>query len=917
MALRVAIAITGESASLQRAFAQSASAARLFGKEMESVTVSTTASAEAQVKASVATRARIVEQIGAYRQLAAAAASGSREQVAAANLAAAAQKRLAGSIATTAGEQRLLMSAGARRAARIGAVEGAGRGLTTYVAAPALLAGYEAVKMAHDFEGAMRLIETQAGAPTGEINRLSGGILNLVKSGGSFGQTATSMAKGLFFVESEGIRGAKALEILRVAAAGAAVGQTDLGQTSNALTSVMRVYGLSARDAAPAMATLNAAVGAGKLHMEDLNGALATKFLPTAKQLGISLPQALAALDIFTAAGIPAEVAANNLTTSFIKFLAPTKAGAEALVQLGLTGKQLGDDLQAGGLPKALADLVAGYDKLAASHGKVAANRAVIESFGGSRGGAPVLALIQQHAGYTRILEQTQKNANPATFWKAVAQEMDAPSERMRRDVAKITASLIQLGIVVAPIAADMADMAAKVGAAFGKLPGPVKRDLGLIAGVLGVGGPMLLAGAKVVKMVERIGTAFRLLPVTAGPAIAATDAELATLGGSATVAGGKVSGLRGALLGLKGIGVITIGAELIIHRKEVGGAIGDAVTSVTGSKGLGGAVGSAEKWGISAISGQWGYDLVRKFQAGSKPAPEFTGPKPFPYSPSFDPKKIPHPDKGGGGGAGGGAGGGGLPPIKKFVLPFKLQLEAAKALTESAQLTAARNELAAVNKLIDSGRLSGQALLDAYTERRSLYDTLASAEKAQADKVAARKAKQKAALEKAKQFTVPASLQVAEARADALAVGSDTEGPTKLQIKLARQLKAVTLKAIRSHHLGVQGMIDAWNAYGQAMQTLSQSAKNKGLSGTYHAVSTAALTKSLGLTHDQAVAVQMRAAQRGAHRGHAPSVVAVEGQPIYDLRGSHFHGVQNIDQLAAQLEKKTRQRHQRRGNRS
>src|SRR4051812_10004847 len=216
---------------------------------------------------------------------------------------------------------------------QLAAARNLGRTLTTYVTAPTVILGAAAVKMGFDYESALRLIQTQAGATAGEVDRMSVDVLQLVKSGQSFGQTANDMAKGLFAIESEGVRGAKALQILKVAAAGAAVGQTDLASTANALTSVMRVYELDATQAAGAMSTLNAAVGAGKLHMEDLNAALATKFLPTAKQLGITLPQALAALDVFTKAGIPASVAANNLTTAFIKFEAPTKAAGVSLGQ--------------------------------------------------------------------------------------------------------------------------------------------------------------------------------------------------------------------------------------------------------------------------------------------------------------------------------------------------------------------------------------------------------------------------------------------------------------------------------------------------------------------------------------------------------------------------------------------------------
>lgn len=500
-----------------------------------------------------------------------------------------------------------------------------GRTLTTYVTAPTILLGAVAVKMGFEYEDALRLIQTQAGATSGEVDRMTASVLGLVKSGESFGQTANDMAKGLFPIESEGIRDAKALQILKVAAAGAAVGQTDLASTANALTSVMRIYELDANQAAGAMATLNAAVGAGKLHMDDLNAALATKFLPTAKQLGITLPQALAALDVFTKAGIPAEVAANNLTTSFIKFESPTKAAAASLLQLGLSSTQLADDLQRGGLPAALSDLVSGYDRLEQSQGKVAANQAIFASFGGSRSGAPVLALVQQYQSYLKGLDQVQKQSNPATFWAQVARTMDLPSQKVKEDVAKITGELVNLGVTLAPIAADVVHAADEILGAFNKLPGPIKNDLGDVIALLAIGGPLILGLLGVRKVVLAVGTVFQELPAAAGPGIAATSAEVEAMETATAGAAGGVAALETAFRGLP----LAAGPAIATTDAEIG-ALQEALAAATAeTAGLGAAFeASAARAGLAltAVQGQLSALSLRGIAGGIGRAGLFAG---------------------------------------------------------------------------------------------------------------------------------------------------------------------------------------------------------------------------------------------------------------------------------------------------
>lgn len=385
-----------------------------------------------------------------------------------------------------------------------------GATVTKTLTLPIVGVGLAAADMAMKFDSSMELIHTQAGASQAEVDKMTKSVTALVESGKSFGQSADDMSKALFFIESEGIRGADALNILKVSAAGAAVGQTDLAQTSNALTSAMKVFKVPAADAAQTMATLNAVVGTGKMHFEDLNASLSTKFFPTAKQLGVSLAQAGAALDVFTQAGIPANVAANNLTTSLIKIEAPSKAGAKALADMGLSSTQLAQALQTGGLPDALKLLKDAYDKVAESQGKVAANQDIFAAFGGSHGGAPVLALIQQYDGYLKDLGNIQKQNSPKTFWADVASTMGEPQEKIKSAMASLGASMIQIGQSIAPAVARIAQSIAGLAQWFDRLSPATKKLIEVGAGIVAALGPAVSIIGNVTKALGGMGTAIK-----------------------------------------------------------------------------------------------------------------------------------------------------------------------------------------------------------------------------------------------------------------------------------------------------------------------------------------------------------------------------------------------------------------------
>src|SRR5579872_7085928 len=200
----------------------------------------------------------------------------------------------------------------------------------------------------------MILLQTQAGASAQEVKFMTQAVMDLSSQVGTGPQ---DLADALFYVESAGYRGAQALNILKLSAEGAKVGEANLSDTVKAVTSILDSHIGGVKDATDAMGQMNAIVGAGKMKMEDLNAALSSGILASAKAFGLSLKDVGAAIDVMTNNGIPAIDAATRLRMTFSLMEAPTTKAQNALESIGLTSRALADDMRSGGLIKALEDL--------------------------------------------------------------------------------------------------------------------------------------------------------------------------------------------------------------------------------------------------------------------------------------------------------------------------------------------------------------------------------------------------------------------------------------------------------------------------------------------------------------------------------------------------------------------------------
>src|SRR5579859_6732435 len=242
-----------------------------------------------------------------------------------------------------------------RMSGALGAITKVGLGLGAAVVG----IGVTSVGMAAKFQSSMETLHTQAGVAQNQIAGLSNGVLSLA---GQVGFAPDSLAQALYHIESSfasvGITGPKALDLLKVAAEGAAVGHADLVDVTNALDAAV-VSGIpGVENLNQAMGILNATVGAGDMTMQDLANAFGTGVLASVKGFGITITDVGAALATFGDNNIRGSLAGNEFRMAVQALAKPVATAGDALKKLGLTQTTLADDMQKGGLKLALTDLV-------------------------------------------------------------------------------------------------------------------------------------------------------------------------------------------------------------------------------------------------------------------------------------------------------------------------------------------------------------------------------------------------------------------------------------------------------------------------------------------------------------------------------------------------------------------------------
>ncbi len=319
------------------------------------------------------------------------------------------------------------------------------------------IVGGASIVMAANFQQGITQLVTGAGLAQSQMGMVSNAILQMADDTGT---STKQLTAGMYMILSAGFPAAKALDILKVAAEGAKVGNADLGTVSDALTTVLKDYPNAAGGATGAMNLLIATVANGKTHMQDLSQSLAM-VLPTASSAGIGLNDVMAAMATMTGEGVPAADAATYLRQTIISLNAPSKQAKDALAAIGLSSTQVAQEARTN-LPAALKEI---QDRLAAVYGQGSPQyvAALKDIAGGSKQMQGMLDLTGVHMqdfqnNLNNVTGAVQKGHGQVTGWNLVQgtfnQHMDVARE-------KVETMFIKLGQHLLPVVQNFVDLIA------------------------------------------------------------------------------------------------------------------------------------------------------------------------------------------------------------------------------------------------------------------------------------------------------------------------------------------------------------------------------------------------------------------------------------------------------------------------
>lgn len=268
----------------------------------------------------------------------------------------------------------------------------------------AVAIGTESVKAAVSFQASMERIHTQAGASQGAVESLTKSVLALAPS---TQQGPQQLADSLYHLKSVGLDNADAMKALQTASNLAAVGGSNLEETTNALAGAWRSGIKGATDFGTAAATVNAIVGAGNMTMQDFVSAIGTGVLPVARTFDVSLSSVGSALALLTDEGVSATDAGTRLKTSLALMGAPSVSASKYLGALGLSATDLAVAMRGPqGIIGAIGLLKTHVDNSGLS--AVQAAYDLTRAFGGGQTGAAIMTLVNNYD----VLQKKQQQIN-------------------------------------------------------------------------------------------------------------------------------------------------------------------------------------------------------------------------------------------------------------------------------------------------------------------------------------------------------------------------------------------------------------------------------------------------------------------------------------------------------------------------
>ena len=366
------------------------------------------------------------------------------------------------------------------------------------------------------------------------------------------------------------------IRILEAATKAATGGLADNQGVTEVLVKTLNAYGMSGTEAYKVTDSISKAVELGNQEWSDYVSQLG-RVASMAALSGVSLDEMNAFIASATKNGATAEVAFTGLSAVLTQLLQPTKESQTAAAKLGIQWNLMGLQTKGlGGLMKELAVAI-DRDKEAAAR-MVGPTEAMRGAFAAaSKDGkdfSDILGQIGNASGKTDADFQTMKGSLDNTF-KALDTSFKNLSEALGKAFGPTLVITIQ----------DITKGVNGFGYAMDAVPQPVMNATGelikliaqmilvqkAIQGVIGLHVAFVAATTAITGSVAASGTA----ATGSATAFALYTTNARTLQAASIATAGSVTGLTTALLGLAGIGIVTVGINYVIT--QTGAVLGSA----------------------------------------------------------------------------------------------------------------------------------------------------------------------------------------------------------------------------------------------------------------------------------------------------------------------------------------------------
>lgn len=315
-----------------------------------------------------------------------------------------------------------------------------GRGLSTKLTAPVLLAGAAIGKVTATFDTSLTKIESLVGISSKQVREWRKDILAL---GPAVGRGPGELAEGMFFVTSSGFRGAEALDVLTTSAKAASIGLGSTASVAAAVGASVNAFGIESLSAGKSVGILIGAVREGQFEAEQFAQNIGN-IIPLAAEMGVSFDQVSASIAAMTRLGasVPRSITAiDGVLRALLKTTPPAR---EAIEEMGLSLDDLRSDLRKpGGLLLVLDQLSEAVKTTDVEMSKIFPDTEALKG---------VLSLMGKNADVTRGIFQRLAKDGIGTLNRAFQITTKDAGFKFNQSLSRITTSMIRLGDVLLPV---------------------------------------------------------------------------------------------------------------------------------------------------------------------------------------------------------------------------------------------------------------------------------------------------------------------------------------------------------------------------------------------------------------------------------------------------------------------------------